>query len=276
MDNSIKTISNHDSSLLNLFLCEKRFQNIVDKTNTSSYSSSCSDSPRNSKNIIEFSFKNENEEKNPENIFTFDLNEIEYKNIKTSFNRQISKKEILREFDEILNNFKEAFSTQNKILLISCLDSLNNLSDKYEFLYVVDLTDKWRKIIIHQPKFNNFPITYKIINEIIERMFLEVSKQQINNEKPSKKKQKKYISKQKEIKSLTQDLFYSGNYDKNTIDDLISELEKNDDDFLFNNNKRRLSRKSLDFDKFNSNKSLKRIYSYEYPFKDESYFCEIF
>ena len=276
MDTSDKTISNNNSSSLSLFLCEKRFQNIVEKTNISSDSSSYSDSSRDSKNIFEFSFKNEYEEKNSNKVLNYNLNKIEYENIKTTFNKTVSKKIILKEFDEILNNFKDAFSTENKFLLISCLDALNNLSIKYEFLYVIDLTAKWLKIIENYFTFNDTYISNNIIKEIMEIMFSELSKKQINNEVHSKNAQKKYISNQKKIKSLTQDLFYNGNYCKNTIDDLINELEKNDEDFLFNKNKRKVSRKNLDFNKFSSNKSLKEIDSYEYPFKDESYFCEIF
>ena len=276
MDTMDKAILNQDSSSLNFFLCEKRFKHIVDKVNTSIDSSSDSDSPRNSKKNFDFSFKNEDKEKSSENIFNNELKEIEYKNIKTTFNEQISKKIILKEFDEILNNFKEAFSTENKFLLISCLDALNNLSIKYEFFYVVDLTIKWKKIIMNKSKINDFPITYNIIKEIMELMFLEVSKQQINNEKFPINAQKKYMSNQQKIKTLTLDLFYNGNFSKNTMDDLTNELEKNDEDFLFNKNRRRVTKKITDFDKFNSNKNLKEIEFYEYPFKDESYFCEIF
>ena len=273
MDISDNTISNNNSSTLSLLLCEKRFQNIIDKSNTSSNSSVNSDTPRDPDNIIElYSIKDEG--KNSENCFNSNFNEIDYNNIKTTFNKIISKKVALKEFDSILNNFKEAFSTENKILLISCFDSLNNLSVKYEFLYVINLTDKWRKIVIKQPKINNLSVNYSIIKEIMEIMFRELSNQQNNNENPSKTAQKKYISNQQKIKSLTQDLFFNGNYSANKIEDLSNELENNDEEFAFN--KRKVSRRSLSLDIFNSNKNLREIETYEYPFKDESYCCTIF
>ena len=159
-------------------------------------------------------------------------------------------------------------------MLISCFDSLNNLSVKYEFLYVINLTDKWRKTVINQPKINNLSVNYSIIKEIMEIMFRELSNQQMNNEKPSKDTQKKYISNQQKIKSLTQDLFFNGNYSANRIEDLSNELENNDEEFAFN--KRKVSRRSLSYEIFNSNKNLREVETYEYPFKDESYCCTIF
>ena len=272
MNDSDKTISNPDCSSPSFLICKKQFQNIIDEPNTSSNSSFHTDSRRDSKNTIDFSFKNEDSE----NIFKSDLNEIEYDNIKTTFNKKISKEKILKEFDEILNNFKEVFSTENKFLLISCLDSLNNLSIKYKFLYVNDIVAKWKKIIINHSKIDNFYFNYNIIEEIMEKMFLEISKQQAYREKTSRNVQKKFISNQKKIISLTQDLFYNGNYYENIINDLTNELENDDEVSLFNKNKRRFSIKSLNFNKFNTNNNSKEIESYEYPFKDDSYFCEIF